>query len=72
MTHIEQIDLKGKTYHLFNRQDLIDLIYEQMGSQVASLVEAEFKEAQEEFDEQLGDLQEQLQALKETAKGKCE
>ena len=68
MRQIEHITLKGTTYFLFNRQDLIDLIYDQMGSKVAALLETEFKEMQEDYEEQI----EELQALKDTQKGKRE
>ena len=65
MKQIEQVEINGTSYNLFDRQDLIELIRDHMGSQVAALLEHEFEEIQEDFDEQLLEMQ-------ETLKNKCE
>lgn len=62
MKQIEQVEINGTSYNLLDRRDLIDLICDHMGSQVAALLENEFKEMQEEFNEQLLEMQENLKA----------
>lgn len=65
MKHIEQVEINGTSYNLLDRQDLIDLICDHMGSQVAALLECEFKEMQEDFNEQLLEMQENLKTKRE-------
>ena len=65
MRQIEQVEINGISYNLLDRRDLLDLIGDHMGSQVAALLENELKEMQEDHDEQLEELQDQVEALQD-------
>ena len=51
MKHVTQITLKGTSYHLFHCHDLIELIRLHMDNNVAFLVENEFREMEEKYEE---------------------
>lgn len=65
MKQIEQVEVNGTSYNLLDRRDLLDLIGDRMGSQVAALLEAEFKEMQEDYEEQIEELQDQVETLQD-------
>ena len=53
MQHIEQVNINGSTHFVFNQANLLCLIRDYMGDQVATLVVEELKEANEDKEEAL-------------------